>query len=120
MGVLGKNFSMPVRWGIYEYGFQLNVESNQWSGDDTASNNLRVTCSLNSQFIEGDGMQFGVWREIFQCPWNEYFCGLQTQVEPYQGKRRENGSKVNRSSIMSDDDTALNNIKIKCCSLVAM
>ncbi len=65
-------------------GFQINVESYQGSGDDTATNNLRIKCS-NGQFLEGDGMDFGIWREIHFCPDQHAFCGLQTQVETYQG-----------------------------------
>lgn len=70
------------------HGFQLNVETYQGSGDDTATNNLRVKCENHQtpeQFLEGDGTDFGLWREILVCPNQELICGLQTQVEPYQG-----------------------------------
>lgn len=66
-------------------GFQLRVEPFERSGDETATNNMRVFCSQyedESRFIEGDGLnEFGEWGETMRCAENQGVCGIQTQVE---------------------------------------
>ena len=43
--------------------------------------------------------QFGRWSE--SCPPESAVCGIQTKIEPKQGK--------------ASDDTALNDVKLYCC-----
>ncbi|CAL8129050.1 unnamed protein product [Orchesella dallaii] len=84
-------------------GFQLRVEENQGSGDDTATNNVRFYCTnlpTPNDYVEGDGLAFGSWGQVQHCYSNQVVCGIQTQVEPYQG---------------DNDDSALNNVLMECC-----
>lgn len=90
-GTWGSVFSCGFGRGDI-YGFQLNVEPYRESGDDTATNNLRVFCSNDNNpandFVQGDGQNFGLWsptEDIRRCLPGQAFCGLQTQVEVYQG-----------------------------------
>lgn len=63
-------------------GFQLRVEPYLGSGDDTATNNMRVFCSGDpNNYVEGDGLGFGLWGESRRCFSDQGVCGLQTQVE---------------------------------------
>ncbi|ODM92210.1 Vitelline membrane outer layer protein 1 [Orchesella cincta] len=83
-------------------GFQLRVETYQGSGDDTATNNMRIFCSNAAdpnQYIEGDGLNFGIWGETRRCFSTQAIAGLQTQVEDCDS---------------ADDCTALNNILTEC------
>ncbi|CAL8129058.1 unnamed protein product [Orchesella dallaii] len=86
----------------YLNGFQLRVEEYQGSSDDTATNNVRFFCTnlAGSNYIEGDGLGFGSWSQIQHCYSDQVICGLQTQMETYQG---------------DDDDTAINNVLMECC-----
>ncbi|CAL8129055.1 unnamed protein product [Orchesella dallaii] len=84
-------------------GFQLRVEEYQGSGDDTATNNVRFFCTSlpnPSDYVEGDGLTYGSWSQAQHCYSNQVICGLQTQIEPYNG---------------DDDDTSLNNVLMECC-----
>jgi hypothetical protein len=80
-------------WGKPRYcdhgvllGFQMNSQSYQESGDDTAANNVRIFCSnLKGGFLEGDGYNWGKWTEPQKCLSKQAICGIQTQIEPYIG-----------------------------------
>ncbi|CAL8129059.1 unnamed protein product [Orchesella dallaii] len=89
----------------YINGFQLRVETNQGNGDDTATNNIRVYCSNEpdpTRYVEGDGLNFGIWSEARWCFSTQRICGIQTQVEDCSG---------------TDDCTSLNNILTECCDI---
>jgi len=83
-------------------GFQLRSEDGG-KRDDTAANNFRAVCTTGS--LDGDGLEFGSWRQIHTCADNFAVCGLKTQVEPDQGPLI--------------DDTSLNNIAVLCCPTAA-
>ncbi|XP_030645795.1 vitelline membrane outer layer protein 1 [Chanos chanos] len=80
--------------------FQLRVESKQGDGDDTAANNIRFRCSGGST-LEGYGMSWGYWGEWSTECYNGGICGIQTKVEPPQGR---------------GDDSALNDVRFFCCT----
>jgi hypothetical protein len=95
-------------------GFMYRVQSNQESGDDTATNAIRMKCSGDIHLPNDDGIEgswygeiigLGVRRPIYEhswieCPSNYYIYGLRTQVQPPQGR--------------GGDNTALNNIEFYC------
>ncbi len=71
----------------YAIGFMLRVEEgNTAFVDETATNNIRILCSASTNgWIEMDGERWGEWTNPRICADHEYMCGLQTQVEEYQG-----------------------------------
>ena len=70
--------------------------------DDAAVTNVQFKCTDGSTFGDwsGDELDWGSWEAWKYCPKNQVVCGIQTQVEPSQGRK---------------DDTALNGIKLTCC-----
>ncbi|CAM4663401.1 unnamed protein product [Leuciscus chuanchicus] len=96
------------RWGVwgrikwcpsgYFKSFQLRVESSQGSGDDTAANNINFKCS-GGQVLEGDSTDWGDWGNWSPTCEGKGICGIQTRVEPPQGR---------------GDDTALNDVRMFC------
>ncbi|XP_075128782.1 vitelline membrane outer layer protein 1-like [Leptodactylus fuscus] len=76
----------------------LSVEPPQGDEDDTAANNIMMQCSDHTILTGNGGTwgQYGNWSPI--CSYG--ICGMQTRVEPPQGK---------------GDDTSLNNVRFECC-----
>ena len=81
----------------------------QGYGDDTSANFISFRCRRATDDTEyeivaepGYGVfgSWGSWSE--SCPSNSAVCGIQTSLEPIQG---------------GGDDTALNDIKLFCCSM---
>ncbi|XP_064296465.1 vitelline membrane outer layer protein 1-like [Phalacrocorax carbo] len=80
--------------------FRLRVEAPRGPWDDTAANNLAVTCR-DGQVLEGQGASAGAWGNwSLPCPPGEGVCGLRTRVEPPQ---------------RHGDSTALNSVDFFCC-----
>ncbi|XP_051734799.1 vitelline membrane outer layer protein 1-like isoform X2 [Ctenopharyngodon idella] len=79
--------------------FQLRVESAQGSGDDTAANNIRFSCS-DGVVLKGESTAWGDWGDWSSACDGRGICGIKTRVEEPQG----NG-----------DDTALNDAQMYCC-----
>lgn len=77
----------PVPPDGFVTGFELRVERDQGSSDDTATNNLRILCSyppsigVPEQQKEGDGLAYGGWTGSQRCFSYQAICALQTQVE---------------------------------------
>ncbi len=92
-GTEGKKFECA---GGYYTGAQLRVEQPKGSGDDTATNNVKMLCE--GAWQEGDGDAKGSWNEAKECPQGKAICGIRTQVEPVNG-----------------DNTAVNQVAISCC-----
>jgi len=97
-------------WGVsyecpdgYAVGFQLRSEITQENHDDTAANNLRIFCSNTGtlSYLEGSGLSWGEWTDAQFCPYGWAMCGIKTQVEASKGH--------------AVDDTALNNLDVRCC-----
>ncbi|ODM91942.1 Vitelline membrane outer layer protein 1 [Orchesella cincta] len=83
----------------FAVGFQLRSEPNQLLYDDSAANDLKLSCSTG-ETLEGYGDPiFGDWTEPQHCPRSTYICGIQTQVE----------------SDGQTDNTSLNNVNMVCC-----
>ncbi|XP_053381966.1 vitelline membrane outer layer protein 1 homolog [Mercenaria mercenaria] len=85
------------------------IESNQFTGDDTALNAIRLTCSDDSghaqlayQIISGEG-PFGSWSKTETCHQqfhaSNFLVGFALQVEAPQG---------------AVDDTSANYVKLFC------
>ncbi len=72
-------------------GFQLRVEAFGVIDDETATNNARFFCSNmeEDRYIEGDGLNFGLWRGSVRCPSGQTICGIQTQIQPDRGLLRK-------------------------------
>ncbi|OQV11968.1 putative Vitelline membrane outer layer protein 1-like protein [Hypsibius exemplaris] len=68
--------------------------------DDTATNDVEIKCSDGKVFT-GNGETYGDWQLRQSCPSGSAICGLSVQIEGSQGRK---------------DDTALNNIKVACCT----
>lgn len=85
----------PVPPDGFVSGFELRAERDQGSGDDTATNNLRIFCTyppfvgVGEQMKEGDGLTYGRWTGARRCNSNQAICALQTQVEPDQGNGKD-------------------------------
>ncbi|XP_017573115.1 vitelline membrane outer layer protein 1-like [Pygocentrus nattereri] len=91
---------------FFAVGFSLRVEPNQYGGDDTALNGIRLFCSQNGDrsylyTVESNTGHFGEWTDTHWCP-NGVLTSFQLRVEPHQG--------------LFGDDTAANNIKFRCSS----
>ena len=103
-GSWSKSFMCPK--GSYLTGWRQNVEANKGWGllaDDTALNNVEYECRdlekwTVTKTLQGNGYDWGTWSRYKRCPHGQYICGLETRVAPHY-----------------HDDTALNDIKHKCC-----
>jgi hypothetical protein len=90
--------------GYYACGAEMRFEDNVL-GDDTAANGLRLNfCHHNNwndqtEFKDIYSGKWGAWKGKKMCPLNMYIDGAMVKFEGYQG---------------SDDDTALNGLKIRC------
>uniref|UniRef100_A0A8C6NM67 Vitelline membrane outer layer 1 homolog n=1 Tax=Nothobranchius furzeri TaxID=105023 RepID=A0A8C6NM67_NOTFU len=92
---------------FFAVGFSVRVESNQYGGDDTALNGIRLICakdgSRNFLFHQFSFLlsSFGEWSHPQYCPTGT-LTSFQMRVEPHKG--------------LFGDDTAANNIKFRCSS----
>ncbi|XP_041843110.1 vitelline membrane outer layer protein 1 homolog [Melanotaenia boesemani] len=91
---------------FFAVGFSVRVETNQYGGDDTALNGIRLICAKNGDrsflfYIESHTGYFGEWSHPQYCP-SGVLTSFQIRVEPHQG--------------MFGDDTGVNNIKFRCSS----
>ncbi|CAI9606237.1 unnamed protein product [Staurois parvus] len=104
-------FAFHYRWGSwtgvqwcpsgYLVKFLLQVEEPlPGDEDDTAANNIMFQCSDDSILI-GAGGPWGTWGE-WSDPCTLGICGMETKVQPAQGGDL--------------DDTALNDVKYRCCT----
>jgi len=74
----------------YITGFQLRVEKPNIIPDETATNNIRVFCSLNEgETIEGDGESRGEFGTEVRCPAGQVVCGIRTQIQEDRGNFRK-------------------------------
>ena len=73
----------------------------QGDGDDTATNCVKFYCASSGTWHEPPSCNsWGSWR-THNCESGKRICGIKTRVEKKQGDGK--------------DDTALNNIDLKCC-----
>ncbi|XP_056099619.1 vitelline membrane outer layer protein 1-like [Rhinichthys klamathensis goyatoka] len=86
----------------YFTAFQLQVESPQGSGDDTAANNIKLKYGPRDwDYIERMSAYWGDYGDWSPTCEGTGICGLQTRVEESQGSE--------------GDDTALNDVIMFCC-----
>ncbi len=85
---------------------ELKVEESKDSGDDTSANGVRFKTVSGAMRTASNDQKWGYWRAPGRCEPNEAICGVGVRVEAHIGA----GGGGN-------DDTALNNIKLQCCSL---
>ncbi|XP_075037375.1 vitelline membrane outer layer protein 1 homolog [Mixophyes fleayi] len=83
----------------YVVSFQIKVEPNQFVGDDTALNNIKIQCS-NGEQLEPKGDPWGSY-SLWSGKCNSGGCGIQTKVEKPQA---------------FGDDTAVNDVRMFCCN----
>ncbi|NWX73176.1 VMO1 protein, partial [Alca torda] len=88
--------------GHHLVAFRLRVEPPRGLWDDTAANNMDVTCS-DGRALEGLGGLAGTWGNwSVPCPPGPGgVCGLRTRLEPPQ---------------RGGDDTGLNDVRLVCCA----
>ncbi|XP_056300207.1 vitelline membrane outer layer protein 1 homolog [Pseudoliparis swirei] len=91
---------------FFAVGFSLRVESNQYGGDDTALNGIRLICAQDDKrsflySVESHTGYFGDWSQPQYCP-GGVLSSFQVRVEPHRG--------------LFGDDTAVNNVKFRCSS----
>jgi len=77
--------------GQFIEGFQLQVLAPQGGAksgssllglrDDYAATNLRIFCGGESEPLEGDGLDKGVWGRKMKCLSNQHVCAIRTQVD---------------------------------------
>ena len=81
---------------------RLRVALPQGSGDDTAANDIQFKCSKSGQLAADGGGDAGSWNDWHACPAKTAICGLSIRYEDFLGE---------------SDDTAMNGIKLWCCTL---
>uniref|UniRef100_A0A3P9N8S5 Vitelline membrane outer layer 1 homolog n=2 Tax=Poecilia reticulata TaxID=8081 RepID=A0A3P9N8S5_POERE len=91
---------------FFAVGFSVRVETDQYGGDDTALNGIRLICSQDESrsflyYVESHTGHTGEWSHPQYCP-GGVLTSFQIRVEPRQG--------------LLGDDTAVNNIKFRCSS----
>ncbi len=82
----------------YAIGYNLKIEPNQGSGDDTGLNSIALICGQNKEIFSSEGA-WGNWRGKKYCRTNK-IKGFQLKSEPPQGSK--------------SDDTAANDLKLFC------
>jgi hypothetical protein len=90
-------------------GSAQSFEPHEKDQDDTATNSVRFKCTDGKLIQAGGSMPWGKWESHRTCPTKKILgmtitsaiCGIQTRVEPKQGK---------------GDDTALNGANYACCA----
>lgn len=109
---MGRISPHPGFWGNWVEGascsqrsflsyFQLKVEQNQGSRDDTAANSVAFMCS-DGKRIEASGSRWGDWGN-WKGDYKVAICGVRAKVEPQQGSNK--------------DDTALNDLEFTWCRI---
>ncbi|XP_076006325.1 vitelline membrane outer layer protein 1 homolog [Genypterus blacodes] len=91
---------------FFAVGFSVRAEFNQYGGDDTALNGIRLICAKdgNRSFlysVESHTGYFGEWSHPQYCP-SGVLTSFQLRVEPHRG--------------LFGDDTAVNAISFRCSS----
>ena len=86
--------------GGFITGGAVRFESSQGSGDDTAGNDVRMRCTNGDIQAPGGGSS-GAWTTAKTCPASTSVCGISVRFESSQG---------------SGDDTALNAVRLACCT----
>ncbi|WP_437314543.1 hypothetical protein [Sorangium sp. So ce385] len=81
---------------------RMRIEDGQGRGDDTAANDVEFGCRLGGSIHTTNGSGWGVWKDWGYCPVGTAVCGISIRFEGSQGR---------------GDDTAMNGMRLHCCSL---
>jgi len=84
----------------YHFGHGFELRSEGPTLDNTAGNNLRLSCT-NEYIHQGNGHSWGDWTGHLNCPRGMWVCGIRTQVEDPKPQPADN--------------TGLNNVDFACC-----
>lgn len=79
-------------------GFDIKIEPKQGDGDDTAANDVHLYCK-SGLLSASVNTSWGNWSPVQYCPSGKAVVGIVTRVEGKQG---------------SEDDTALNGVRLIC------
>ncbi|KAI4881861.1 hypothetical protein NFI96_011957 [Prochilodus magdalenae] len=123
---------------FYAVGFSLRVESNQYGGDDTALNGIRLYCSQNEdrsfiytvesntgQHLASHGRltMFGIRGELYTSGLNYHFNLSSLSFGDWtpsqwcpSGVLMSFQLRVEEHQGLFGDDTAVNNIRFRCSS----
>ena len=106
-GVWGNNVFCPnnSRFVGFDYKYD-SYNGRNIPIDDTSGNSVYFYCEDSTELrptLEGVD---GAWIGRKNCPTDYAICGLIVQYQDDQG------------TLLNEDDTALNNVKFKCCSLI--
>ncbi|WP_157798244.1 hypothetical protein [Aeromonas cavernicola] len=105
-----KIYSAFASWGTYSadtfcsgnnnpvIGFDIKIEPKQGDGDDTAANDVDLYCK-SGVLSASVNTSWGNWSPVQYCPTGKAVVGIVTRVEGKQG---------------SEDDTALNGVRLIC------
>lgn len=80
-------------------GFNMKMEGPQGDGDDTAANKVDLYCKKGGYISVKTKTSWGHWTNKKTCPTGSAVMGIKTKVEGSQG---------------SQDDTALNGVRLYC------
>ena len=103
-GLYGSYGSAPVCAGAGNFltGVRIKLEAPQGAGDDTAANGVQFACKNGGSIAADNDLRYGQWSEWRFCPARTAVCGMEVKVEASRG---------------GGDDTAMNGISLRCCSL---
>jgi hypothetical protein len=73
--------------------------------DDSAASAVRFGCSDGTTLLADNDADAGAWGEVLACPNDSAICGLSIRYQPPQDDL---------------DDTAMNAIRLQCCSVPGM
>lgn len=88
--------------GNFVTSARVRMDPPQGDGDDTAANNVQLSCSAGGHIQAPGGMTWGDWGPWVFCPRRTAVCGLSIRFEDPQG---------------DGDDTAMNGLRLHCCRL---
>ncbi|NWI83379.1 VMO1 protein, partial [Dryoscopus gambensis] len=77
--------------GEHLVSFRLRVEAAQGPWDDTAANNVDMSCSEGT-LLQGQGNDRGTWGDWSPaCPSSCGVCGISTRVDPFDDNIDDTG-----------------------------
>jgi len=108
-GTLGDWQSCPDGEFLGSYAIKVEPEQ-RTKKDDSSANDVKFQCrqlsssdtSSSSVLTSDNGGPWGNWSQFSACPQGTAICGFQAKIQASQGDK---------------EDTALNDLKFKCCPL---
>eukprot|EP01023_Acetabularia_acetabulum_P065572 TRINITY_DN8702_c0_g2_i1.p2 TRINITY_DN8702_c0_g2~~TRINITY_DN8702_c0_g2_i1.p2 ORF type:complete len:405 (+),score=60.59 TRINITY_DN8702_c0_g2_i1:530-1744(+) len=94
---------VSVSGGNFLDGAGIKFEKSQGGGDDTAMNSINMRALDGSWHQPKNAGPWGDWKGYAYCPTAQVICGVRARLEGHIGR---------------GDDTALNSLRFKCCTLL--